>query len=76
MTKNSIFALILFLMSSLSSQSIENSCNGKVSLPDTNKFLIEQNIKNINMIPGSGEFVYDTKIQTKIALSDDMLVQK
>lgn len=30
-------------------------------------FSVAENIKNINIIPGSGEFVYDTKIQKKIA---------
>ncbi|MDN5248275.1 MAG: glycoside hydrolase TIM-barrel-like domain-containing protein [Wolbachia endosymbiont of Tyrophagus putrescentiae] len=30
-------------------------------------FSIAENIRNINIIPGSGEFVYDTKIQKKIA---------
>ncbi|WP_265031759.1 glycoside hydrolase/phage tail family protein [Wolbachia endosymbiont (group A) of Tiphia femorata] len=30
-------------------------------------FSIAENIENINIIPGSGEFVYDTKIQKKIA---------
>ncbi|EAL60078.1 phage host specificity protein [Wolbachia endosymbiont of Drosophila simulans] len=29
-------------------------------------FSIAENIRNINIIPGSGEFVYDTKIQKKI----------
>jgi hypothetical protein len=28
-------------------------------------FSVVENIKNINMIPGSGEFVYDTKVQKK-----------
>ncbi|UFO00581.1 MULTISPECIES: glycoside hydrolase TIM-barrel-like domain-containing protein [unclassified Wolbachia] len=32
-----------------------------------NGFSVAENIKNINIIPGSGEFVYDTKIQKKIA---------
>ncbi|MGL9726535.1 MAG: hypothetical protein ACR5KV_08525 [Wolbachia sp.] len=26
-----------------------------------------KNVRNINIIPGSGEFVYDIKIQKKIA---------
>ncbi|MFP3020622.1 MAG: glycoside hydrolase TIM-barrel-like domain-containing protein [Wolbachia sp.] len=30
-------------------------------------FSVVENIQNINIIPGSGEFVYDTKIQKKIA---------
>lgn len=30
-------------------------------------FSVAENIRNINIIPGSGEFVYDTKIQKKIA---------
>ncbi|MDM8335637.1 hypothetical protein [Wolbachia pipientis] len=30
-------------------------------------FSIAENIRNINIIPGSGEFVYGTKIQKKIA---------
>ncbi len=30
-------------------------------------FSVAKNIANINIIPGSGEFVYDTKIQKKIA---------
>ncbi|WP_395463601.1 glycoside hydrolase TIM-barrel-like domain-containing protein [Wolbachia endosymbiont of Cantharis cryptica] len=33
----------------------------------SNGFSVVENIKNINIIPGSGEFVYDTKIQKKIA---------
>lgn len=31
------------------------------------EFSVADNIKNVNIIPGSGEFVYDTKIQKKIA---------
>ncbi|MGL9760912.1 MAG: hypothetical protein ACR5LB_01590 [Wolbachia sp.] len=30
-------------------------------------FSVAENIRNINIIPGSGEFVYDTEIQKKIA---------
>ncbi|MFT0819928.1 MULTISPECIES: glycoside hydrolase TIM-barrel-like domain-containing protein [Wolbachia] len=33
----------------------------------SNEFSVAKNIRNINIIPGSGEFVYDTKIQKKIA---------
>ncbi|WP_353273651.1 glycoside hydrolase TIM-barrel-like domain-containing protein [Wolbachia endosymbiont (group A) of Agelastica alni] len=33
----------------------------------SNEFSVAKNIQNINIIPGSGEFVYDTKIQKKIA---------
>ncbi|WCR53108.1 MAG: hypothetical protein PG981_000130 [Wolbachia endosymbiont of Ctenocephalides orientis wCori] len=40
-------------------------------------FSVSENIKNINIIPGSGEFVYDTKIQKKIAqerISNDQYI--
>ncbi len=31
------------------------------------EFSVNDNVENVNMIPGSGEFVYDTKIQKKIS---------
>ncbi|XGA08293.1 MAG: glycoside hydrolase TIM-barrel-like domain-containing protein [Wolbachia endosymbiont of Xenopsylla cheopis] len=37
------------------------------SLPKVNNSSVAARIKNVNLIPGSGEFVYDTKIQMKIA---------
>lgn len=40
------------------------------SLPKANNSSVAARIKNINLIPGSGEFVYDTKIQMKVAQED------
>ncbi|WP_339045607.1 glycoside hydrolase TIM-barrel-like domain-containing protein [Candidatus Mesenet endosymbiont of Agriotes lineatus] len=40
------------------------------SLPKVNNSSVAARIKNVNLIPGSGEFVYDTKIQMKIAQED------
>lgn len=47
------------------------------SIIESKGFSIAENIKNISMIPGSGEFIYDTKIQRKIAqekISSDQYV--
>ncbi|MBD0391232.1 glycoside hydrolase TIM-barrel-like domain-containing protein [Wolbachia endosymbiont of Pentalonia nigronervosa] len=37
------------------------------SVLKSEEFSVADNIRNINMIPGSGEYVYDTKVQKKIA---------
>ena len=44
--------------------------NRKVKYLNQNHPLLESKIHGVNIIPGSGEFVYDTVIQTKKQLSD------